>query len=74
LHKAFEGIDHQFLPSTDHHLENGILNFVEERSCDVLVMIHHHYGVIEQLFHKSAAKQLALHTNVPLLVLQEKAN
>ncbi len=73
LHDLFEGIDHEFVPSTHQDLEAGILSFVEERSCDMLVMVHHNYGVIEQLFHKSAAKQLALHTKVPLLVLQEKS-
>jgi len=69
---AFEGIEHDVRTTTDQDLEAGILQFVNDRSCDMLTIVHHRYSTIEQLFHKSASKQLALHTHVPLLVLKEK--
>ncbi len=74
LHDLFEGVEHEFLPSTHHDLEVGILNFVSEKDCDMLVMVHHDHSIIHQLFHKSASKQLALHAQVPLLVLQDNSN
>ena len=69
---ALEGIEHDMRVATDEDLESGILHFVNERSCDILAMVHHSYSTIEQLFHKSASKQLALHTHLPLLVLKDK--
>lgn len=66
-----EGVEHDMRVATDQDLESGILHFVDEHSSDILVMVHHRYGMIEQLFHKSASKQLALHTRVPLLVLRD---
>lgn len=70
--RALEGIEHDMRVASNNDLESGILHFVNEHSSDILAMVHHRYGTIEQLFHKSASKQLALHTHLPLLVLREK--
>ncbi len=38
---------------------------------DLAVVVHRHRGLIDQLFHHSVAADLALHTHIPLLVLQQ---
>ena len=40
-------------------------------TANAMVVLHRHLGAVEGLFHKSTAKKLALHTHVPLLVLQQ---
>ncbi len=42
-----------------------------DRQANLVAVLHRHTGLLDALFHTSIAKQLALHSNVPLLVLVE---
>ena len=42
-----------------------------DRQANLVAVLHRHTGLLDSLFHTSVAKQLALHSNVPLLVLVE---
>jgi nucleotide-binding universal stress UspA family protein len=50
----------------------GVQNFVHSHNIDSLVTINRKKGFFERLFHKSFSKQMALHTDTPLLVLHDK--
>jgi len=38
----------------------------------MVVLIPHKHNLLERLFHKSISKNMAFHTNVPMLTLPEK--
>lgn len=40
----------------------------------MIAVLHRHAGFLEDLFRISTAKRLALHTNLPLLVMQHEGN
>lgn len=50
----------------------GVQKFVHSHNIDSLVTINRKKGFFENLFHKSFSKQVALHTDTPLLVLHDK--
>ena len=50
----------------------GVLDDQLIRSdAEMLVVVHRQRGWVEGLFHRSMAGRLAMHTHVPMLVLQE---
>ena len=50
----------------------GIMAFISDNKVNVLAVSQHERSLLEDLFHKSVAKELALETTVPLLSLPEK--
>ncbi|MEM1319695.1 MAG: universal stress protein [Bacteroidota bacterium] len=53
-------------------LEIDINQFVEDYHMDMLVMVRPHRGMLENLFHQSQVKRMAVSSNVPLLVQREE--
>jgi len=53
------------------HIEQTILDFIENQKVGMLVMRTHKRGFFESLFHRSLTKKLAYHTKIPLLVFHE---
>jgi nucleotide-binding universal stress UspA family protein len=48
------------------------LNELADKSgVDIMVVLHRQRGMFEQLFHRSTATKLAMHTHIPMLVLQQ---
>lgn len=71
LDHSLEDIDHSF-----HHMENdsiveGINEFVEKNTIDMVVMIPREHSLWSDLFRSSATKQMAFHATRPLLALHE---
>jgi len=61
-------------PHTFHHYQYndigmGIRSFTEEYKIDVIVMIPHDHSFFSKLFKESMTKQLAFHTQLPLLAI-----
>ena len=56
---------------SNEYLEEGVNEFAEKIKPDLLIVIPKHYGLIEQIVHKSHAKEMALHTHMPLLSIHE---
>ena len=54
------------------HIEQTILDFIENQHVGMLVMRTHKRGFFESLFHRSLTKKMAYHTRVPLLVFHEE--
>lgn len=53
------------------HIEQTILDFIENQHVGLLVMRTHKRGFFESLFHRSLTKKMAYHSKVPLLVFHE---
>lgn len=51
----------------------GINQYTQDQQVDILAMLTHQRGIFSQLFHKSHTKDVAIRTQVPLLVFQKGA-
>ncbi len=67
-HQQFSNIELHHIPGKDIALEvNG---FIESNPTAMLIMYQPQHTFWNRLFHKSTTKSMALHTEVPLLVLK----
>jgi nucleotide-binding universal stress UspA family protein len=64
--KALKPINH-FLSNED--TDEGIIEFVEKNRIDLLLVVPKRHGLLGAMMHKSHAKQLILHSHVPVMVL-----
>lgn len=64
-------IPHTFHSVIGHDVLQALNDLVNQSETDLAVVVHRNRGLIERLFHRSVATDLALHTHVPLLVLQQ---
>jgi nucleotide-binding universal stress UspA family protein len=55
------------VPGTD--IAHALSITAIEQHADLVAVLHRHTGLLDTLFHSSVAKQMALHSDVPLLVL-----
>ena len=67
--KNFHHLKHTNSIATCEDVTEGIIEFAEENTADIIAMIPHSYNFIKNLIHKSKTKELAMVTKVPLLVL-----
>ncbi len=63
--------DIDFFNITGDHIEQTILDFIENQHAGLLVMRTHRRGFFESLFHRSLTKKMAYHSKIPLLVYRE---
>jgi nucleotide-binding universal stress UspA family protein len=57
---------------TDHeNIEEGILDFADEKTMDLLIAVPKEYGFFERIFHRSLTNNLVYRTHIPLLVFKE---
>jgi nucleotide-binding universal stress UspA family protein len=64
------------IPHSHHYISGENVNtalhdLADQSDADLLVVIHRQRGLFEQLFHRSIATKLAMHTHIPMLVLQQ---
>ena len=55
------------------NVEEALFDFANVNYCDMIVILTKHYSLWQRLFHKSMAKQLALHSSIPLFIIHEDA-
>ena len=60
----------QYFPE-NNDLVNGINDFVKSHEADMIAMVPHKHNLIERLFHRSISKQMAFHTNIPIIALPD---
>lgn len=65
------------IPHSHHYISGENVNtalhdLADQSDADLVVVIHRHRGLFEQLFHRSTATKLAMHTHIPMLVLQQQ--
>ena len=71
-HYSFEPIKHSFNTIEDTNVIEGINKFIEERPCEILVMIAHKHSFFERMLGTIFTKKMSYETKIPLLVLQNK--
>lgn len=69
---AFDDIETSFHVVESDDVDEALNTFIEENSIDMMVMVHRHLGIFQRLFQRSSSKKMAMHSHVPLLVLQDK--
>jgi nucleotide-binding universal stress UspA family protein len=69
--ETFDTHYHPFYFKENDKIEDGILEYIEGKSFDLLVLTTHQRGFWEGLFHKSVSKSLVKHVSLPILVLPE---
>ncbi|MGQ2983812.1 universal stress protein [Flavobacterium sp.] len=67
----YRGRNIDFFNIAGDHIEQTLLDFIENQHVDLLVMRTHKRGFFEGLFHRSLTKKMAYHSKVPLLVYHE---
>ncbi len=61
-------LDFRFRENDD--LDEGIDNYLDNYETSLLVLLTHHRSFFESLLHRSRAKEMSFHTDIPLLVLK----
>jgi len=71
-HATFKVLKHSFHTIEDANVTEGINNFIEEKPCEMLVMMAHKHSFFERMLGKIYTKEMSYETRIPLLVLQDK--
>lgn len=61
---------HHFLEADN--VEEALFDFAVVNNCDLIVILTKHYNLWQRIWHTSMAKQLSLHSTIPLLILHEE--
>lgn len=71
--ELFAGLKCSFITVAGEDIEETLRIMVEDHAADMVAVLHRQMGFFSDLFHRSMAKRLALHVDVPLLVMRERA-
>jgi len=62
---------HHFI--SGENVNTALHDLADQSDADLVVVLHRKRGLFEQLFHRSTSTKLAMHTHIPMLVLQQPA-
>ncbi len=69
--ELLQAIPHRFITGEGDDVA-GVIDFLARgHAADMIAVVHRHTGFLDNLFHRSTAKRLALHTDIPLLVMPQ---
>ena len=71
FNRTFDSQYHPFHFKESEDIEEGILDYIENKDFDLLVVVAHQRSFWESLFHKSISKSLVKHAKLPILILPE---
>lgn len=71
IEHLLEGYKHNFHAIVNKNVADGINEFVKLRKADLVVMIPRKHNIFQTVFKGRSTKQVAFHTNVPLLTIHE---
>jgi len=71
-HFSFEATKHSFHIIEEGNVIEGINKFIEEKPCEILVMIAHKHSFFERMLGKVHTKKMSYEIKMPLLILQNK--
>lgn len=69
LYNRFSEFSPRFHSIHNHHVEEGIFDFIEQKKPDLLIVVPGQYSFFKKLFHASHSKQLILHSGLPVLAV-----
>jgi len=67
---TFTQVEHSYMAVPGDDIALALSNVAERDNMDLVAVLHRHTGFLDSLFHGSVAKHLAMHTRIPLLVLE----
>jgi nucleotide-binding universal stress UspA family protein len=70
--ELLSGLAHRFVSTRGKDVAAALDLLAEQEQADMLAVLHRHAGFLDSIFHVSTAKRLALHSKLPLLVLQSE--
>ena len=72
LQKMFAEYNLKFHFIDSDNIHTGIINFIEEKKPDMLVILPENHSLLGSLFHTSVSRKLVLHTHLPILSVAAK--
>ncbi len=69
LEKSLAPVTVKFHFITSNNVNEGVIDFAEKNSIDLLIVMPKYHSILEKLIHKSHLKQMVLHSHVPVLAL-----
>lgn len=72
LESMLADVPHQLHFIESENVQTAIDNFVENNNIDLLLMVPKKHSFFESLFHKSATKEMAYHSKIPMLALHQE--
>lgn len=69
---ALADVPHSFTTATGDDAVDALERLARRRHCDMLCVLHRHLGFMKRILNPSTAKELALQSDLPLLVLEQK--
>ncbi len=73
LHDLFEELEPEYHFTEESDIAPGIMKFVRDQQAGLIISIPKSHSFFESLFRRNVTTALAHHTDVPLLLLREKA-
>jgi nucleotide-binding universal stress UspA family protein len=73
ISKFFSNYPHEFVTVSGNSVTQGINEYLQHHSSELLVMVAHKHTFFERIFSKSHTASMAYETKIPLLVLQDKS-
>lgn len=67
---TLSGAKHRYCDAEGDDVAQALSNAADHEHADLVAVLHRHTGILESLVHGSVAKQLAMHSRIPLLVLE----
>ena len=68
--EVFAKVAHTYDAAAGDDVALALSNMAERDDMDLVAVLHRHTGFLNGLFHGSVAKHLAMHTRIPVLVLE----
>lgn len=71
---ALKDVEMDLLEGHGTDVVNGLSRMAHRKGADMIAMVHRDVGFFSRLFNPSTAKEMALDSELPLLVLQDRAS
>ncbi len=71
LNTLFEGYEPKYHFVHNSNFIQGVNEFADSNSIDILIIVPQKHGLFDSLFNKSHTKMMAFHSHVPLLIAHE---
>lgn len=69
---SLAGVPHSFTTAKGDDAVDALERLARHKHADMLCVLHRHLGFMKRIFNPSTAKELALQSDLPLLVLEQK--
>jgi nucleotide-binding universal stress UspA family protein len=72
LDTALGDTEHTYIIIENDNIEHGLQQFIDANSPQLLTMTAHKHNIMERLFGTHHTKEMIYHTQIPVLILQDK--